>query len=322
MALPDFLVVGVPKAGTTALHAALVQHPRLFLPAVKEPKFFLSDERYNGPGDRQDFQERFTRWADYEGLFAGAPAGGLRGESTPFYLYDRGAQRAIAHWLPQAKLIAVLRDPIDRAHSNWAHLRAAGLEPIDDFVTACLAEQRRAAAGWGAFWHYLSLSRYGEQLSHLLGLFPREQVLCLRYRELLDQPAAALDRICAFLGVAPGVISTVPAENVTTQPRGSAEQRLARVVLRYGSRIGHRFPPRLRAAGRDPLLSLLRRDHQPRPRLTPEQRRELLPYLADDIARLERVIGRDYSDWLAAGRAAGERGSTPDGRLRQSEEPV
>lgn len=322
MALPDFLVVGVPKAGTTALHAALAQHPQLFLSAVKEPKFFLSDERYGGPGDRQDFRERITRWDDYESLFAGAPAGVLRGESTPFYLYDRGAQHAIAHWLPQAKLIAVLRDPIDRAHSNWTHLRAAGLEPTDDFVTACLAEQRRAAAGWGAFWHYLRLGRYGEQLSHLLELFPCEQVLCLRYRELLDQPAAILDGICAFLDVDPGVVSTVPAENVTTQPRGSAEQRLARTVLRYGSRIGHHFPARLRAVGRDPLLSLLQRNHQPRARLTPEQRRELLPYFVDDIARLERVSGQDYSDWLAADRAAGERGSTPDGRLPQPEEPV
>lgn len=106
----------------------------------------------------------------------------LRGESIPFYLYNRDAQRRIRARIPDAKLIVVLRDPVERAHSNWTHLWSAGLEPIGDVVQACAEEDRRIAAGWAEFWHYTSLGRYGEQLEHLFGLFPREQVLLLRYR--------------------------------------------------------------------------------------------------------------------------------------------
>ena len=93
MPLPDFLIAGVPKAGTTAL----VRHPDLFLPAVKEPKFFLSDgapPATGGPGDVQAYQEHVWRRADYEALFDPAPPGTLRGEATPFYLYDRDAPRS------------------------------------------------------------------------------------------------------------------------------------------------------------------------------------------------------------------------------------
>src|SRR5690242_21806536 len=91
MPLPEFLIAGVPKAGTTALHAALVPHPDLYLSRVKEPKFFLSDGQPptdGGPGDVQTYQEHVWRQADYEALFDPAPPGTLRGEATPFYLYD------------------------------------------------------------------------------------------------------------------------------------------------------------------------------------------------------------------------------------------
>src|SRR5690349_11280067 len=111
MSLPDFLIAGVPKAGTTALHAALVGHPQLFLPSVKEPKFFLSDgppPTVGGPGDVQTYQEHVWRRDDYEALFEPAPVGTLRGEATPFYLYDRSAHERIAKTIPDARLIFLL----------------------------------------------------------------------------------------------------------------------------------------------------------------------------------------------------------------------
>lgn len=170
MALPDFLVIGAPKAGTTALHAALGRHPSLYMSAIKEPKFFLTDgppPARGGPGDAKTYREHVWRRADYEALFDPAPAGALRGESTPFYLCDREAQWRIRALIPHAKLIAVLRDPVERAHSNWTHLWSAGLEPIGDVVQACAAESDRIADGWATFWHYTRLGRYGEQLEHL-----------------------------------------------------------------------------------------------------------------------------------------------------------
>jgi Sulfotransferase domain len=308
MSLPDFLIAGVPKAGTTALHAALVRHPELFLPSVKEPKFFLSDGRppvAGGPGDLQTYQEHVWRQADYEALFDPAPPGTLRGEATPFYLYDLDAHDRIKSLLPRVKLILLLRDPVDRAHSNWTHLWNAGLEPEADFLTACAAEPARIAAGWAAFWHYVAQGQYGRQVQHLLQVFPRDQVLLLRYRELKDAPAATLDRVCDFLGVRTGVLAAIPKENVNRHVvEDNGVNRVLRGVLRAGGRFGHRFPVPLRLAARGPILTLLHRRIGARPVTTPAERAALLPRFADDIALLQEVTGERYDDWLSVDRHA------------------
>jgi hypothetical protein len=251
MSMPDFLVIGAPKAGTTALHAALARHPGLFMSAVKEPKFFLSDGPppvKGGPGDALTYREHIWRRPEYEALFDPAPPGTLRGESTPLYLYDRAAMRRIRQVLPGARLIVVVRDPVERAHSNWTHLWSAGLEPVGDFVRACGEEERRIAAGWASFWHYTGLGRYGEQLEYLFTLFPREQVLVLRYRKMVDEPAQTLDRICAFLGVEPGVLADIPRQNVTSHPEPTLGHRTLSLAQRAGSAVGSVIPAELGAA--------------------------------------------------------------------------
>ncbi|WP_131739062.1 sulfotransferase family protein [Actinomadura roseirufa] len=319
MALPDFLVIGAPKTGTTALHAALAGHPGLHLSAVKEPKFFLTGgappPARGGPGDAQTYREHVWRRADYEALFADAPPGTLRGESTPFYLYDRAAQRRIHELIPEARLIAVLRDPVERAHSNWTHLWSAGLEPIDDVVLACREEERRIDAGWAAFWHYVRLGRYGEQLEHLYGLFPREQVLVFRYRELLEQPAPTLDRICSFLNVEPGVLTEVPRENVTVHPGRTTRHRVLSWMLRAGVSAGTVLPGDLAGRVATPLERALQRNGPARRPLTWEQREALIPLFEADVKLLEKVTGEDFGDWLEPKAASGGRvGARPDGQ--------
>src|SRR3954469_20783608 len=90
---PDALIIGAPKAGTSALHAAMARHPQVYASVVKEPKYFLCTDApppaYRGPGDAHSQQEWVWRRSDYQTLFAPAPAGALRLESTPFYLYQR-----------------------------------------------------------------------------------------------------------------------------------------------------------------------------------------------------------------------------------------
>ncbi|WP_018335490.1 sulfotransferase family protein [Actinomycetospora chiangmaiensis] len=259
MALPDFLLLGAPKCGTSALHKALQGHPQLFLPEVKEPKFFLTDgpppTSGGGPGDVPTWGEHVWRRADYEALFDPAPPGALTGEGTVFYLYDTDAQQRIRDLVPDAKLIAVLRDPVERAHSNWSHLREAGLEPEADFLTACRLEDERRAAGWAHFWHYVAQGRYGDQVEALYSRFDPEQVLLLRYRSLRDSPICTADRVCAFLGVETGVVRGVPRHHVRPDVHG-------------------------RSAG-----------------LSPDERAEALGWFADDVARLEKITGWDLGDW-------------------------
>lgn len=302
MALPDFFIIGAPKAGTTALHAALAAHPQVFMPGLKEPKFFLYDGSRpvptRGPGDAHGIREAVWRRDRYEALFADAPPGRLRGESTAFYLQDPVALGRIRAEIPEAKLVAVLRDPVDRAYSNWLHLWADGLEPIGDFVTAFYAEEPRIAAGWGYFWHYRQLGRYGDQVTRVLELFAREQLHLLRYRDLVDRPAAALNDVCDFLGLDRMPAASIPAENTRGFVAPSLRTRAVSPVIRAGARIGARFPPLVWRKASVPLLRVLQHGGGPRPELSVDGRRRLVAEFAPDIALLERVTGNSYSDWL------------------------
>jgi hypothetical protein len=300
LALPDFLVIGAPKAGTTALHVALARHPELFMSRVKEPKFFLTDgppPTAGGPGDAATFRDYVWRRRDYEALFDDAPPGTLRGESTTLYLRDPDACRRIQKTIPAARLIAVLRDPVDRAHSNWTHLRSAGLEPEADFVRACRLESRRSADGWGPFWQYLSLGKYGEQLAHLYSLFDREQVLILMYRDLRERPVETLDQVCEFLGVTTGLVGEVPAANVTTETSHSRLNNVLRAMVRRSSSFDYRLPGPLKRAISGRAERLLQREQGLRRPLTTAARAELIPVFEADIALLEAVTQRSFDHW-------------------------
>jgi Sulfotransferase family len=316
MALPDFFIAGAPKAGTTAVHAALARHPSLYMSAVKEPKFFLTGgppPTRGGPGDVQTYREHVWRRDDYEALFAPAPPGTLRGESTPFYLYNRDAQRRIRALIPDARLIVILRDPVERAHSNWTHLWSAGLDPVDDFVLACAEEQRRAEAGWADFWHYTALGRYGEQLEHLYTVFGREQVFVFRYRTLVESPALVLDQICAFLGVPTGILTELPRENVTAHPQLSFRHRAVSKALRTSTAVSSVLPGAASVTGS--LERILQRDSPPRQPLTWEQRQALLPRFDADVRLLQIITGEDFSDWLQPrGDSGGLVGTRPAGQ--------
>jgi hypothetical protein len=318
--MPDFLVIGAPKAGTTALHATLAGHPGLYMSPVKEPKFFLSDgppPAKGGPGDALTYREHIWRRPDYEALFDPAPPGTLRGESTPLYLHDRAAMRRIRQTLPEARLILVVRDPVERAHSNWTHLWSAGLEPVGDFVRACSEEERRIAAGWASFWRYTGLGRYGEQLEYLFTLFPREQVLVLRYRLLVDQPAQTLNRICAFLGVQPGVLTDIPRHNVTSHPESTLAHRAVSVAQRAGSAVGSLIPGLTAATLTGPLERFLQRHSRERQPLSWDQRQELIPRFELDIKLLEDVLGESFRDWIMPRQRSGSLvGGRPPGQAQ------
>jgi hypothetical protein len=303
-ARPDFIIMGAPKAGTTALHAALTRHPDVFMSTPKEPKYWMCDDapppHWRGPGDRHSQQEWVWRRDEYARLFLAAPPTALRGESTPFYLWHRAAQRRIAEHLPEAKLIAVVRDPIDRAYSNWMHLWSDGLEPVGDFEAAFAHEHRRITAGWAPFWRYAELGRYGEQLAHLYSYVDPSRVLVVRYREIVDDPREVVDRTCAFLGIATGQVETIPHDNSRTfVPPGRRATVLGRVV-RSGAWLGQFLPPQVWRRASAPLIArMARASHVARPKLAPDARARLLPTFADDIRLLAQLTGEDFSDWLS-----------------------
>lgn len=300
---PDFLLVGAPKAGTSALHLALAAHPDVFVTTPKEPKFWLCENapppHWGGPGDRHSQQEWVWQEEAYADLFRPAPAGAVRGESTPFYLWHRGAQRRIADALPEVKLVAVVRDPIDRAYSNWMHLWSDGLEPEADFERAFALQDERIAAGHAPFWRYRDLGLYGEQLRDLYKLVDPARVLIVRYRDIVDQPVETVDRTCRFLGIREGQVTSIPRDNSRPYVAPGWRPRVFGPAVRGGAWAGQFVPPEIWRRLSVPLVARLQTSDAHRPSLTPAQRERLLPAFADDIALLADLTGEDFSDWLS-----------------------
>lgn len=300
---PDFLLVGAPKAGTSALHLALAAHPDVFVTTPKEPKFWLCEDapppHWGGPGDRHSQQEWVWHEEAYADLFRPAPPGSVRGESTPFYLWHRGAQRRIADALPDVRLVAVVRDPIDRAYSNWMHLWSDGLEPEADFERAFARQDERVAAGYAPFWRYRDLGLYGEQLRDLFKLVDPARVLIVRYRDIVDHPVETVDRTCRFLGIREGQVTGIPRDNSRRYVAPGWRPRVFGPAVRAGAWAGQFAPPEVWRRLSVPVIARLQTADAHRPSLTPAQRERLLPAFAADIELLSGLTGEDFTDWLS-----------------------
>ena len=225
----------------------------------------------------------------------------MRGESTPFYLWSRGAHRRIGESLPDVRLIAVVRDPVDRAYSNWMHLWSDGLEPEADFATAFERQDERVRAGWAPFWRYRELGMYGEQLAHLHRYVDPERILVVRYRDLIDEPRRAVDRVSRFLGIREGLVDSIPRDNSRSFVTPGWRPRVFGPLVRGGARLGQFAPPEVWRRLHPPLVAALSAEADTaRPRLDPLQRRRMVASYADDIDLLSRLTGQDFGDWLSA----------------------
>ena len=199
-ALPDFLIVGTQRGGTTALYEYLMRHPRILGPPWKEVNYF--DRRYS----------RGPRW--YRGNFPSRrrARGRLVGEASPNTLSHPQAPARAAAQLPHVRLIALLRDPVERAYSHYQHERALRREPLS-FEDALAAEGDRLAEGGDAAWwdySYFSRGLYAEQLDRWLAAFPRERLLILASEELFADPSGTYGRVLEFLGAEPFELESYP----------------------------------------------------------------------------------------------------------------
>jgi len=205
--LPAFLIIGAQKAGTTNLYAHLSEHPQLVHTAWKEVHFF------NGGLDPAvDVFEKGERW--YRSHFPLTEELGERGktfEATPLYLFNPLCPQRIAGLLPNVKLIALLRNPTERAISQYFHEKRLGKEPLE-IEEALEAEENRLKPLWEAkdykhesFIHHSYKSRglYQEQLERYTALFPKEQLLIMSSEKLFSDPVPCMRRIFEFIGVDP-----------------------------------------------------------------------------------------------------------------------
>jgi hypothetical protein len=300
MPLPTFLVIGAPKCGTTSLYHYLSQHPRICMSEEKEPYFFCytNDElAFGGPG-AQGFADSIISDLDrYRALFDMAGRHEAIGEATPFYLYCPKAARRIKGLIPDVRLVAVLKNPVDRAFSHYLHFRLRYVEPLESFAAALDAEARRIEENWGPGYHYKQVGFYGAQLRRYFALFDRDQIKVLLQTDLSRSPMSVVQDCFDFLGVERGVsLSTSMRYNVTGLPRNPALHAILTKPSRLKQLLATLLPSRVRRQAKERVRGW----NLAKPEVPREVRSRLTAEYREDILELQDLIGRDLSGWLVA----------------------
>jgi hypothetical protein len=291
MTMPNFLIIGAMKSGTTALYYYLEQHPEIYMSPVKEPNFFSSQEQENAA-------DAVTNIGTYQDLFRGGSGKKALGEASHSYLYEPRAAAEIKRYVPEAKLIAILRNPIDRAYSHFLHMVRTGMEPLDDFAQALREEEVRIYKE-RTFQDYIGRGLYYQQLKRYFGTFPQEQVRVYLYEDLSGAPISTVQDAFRFLKVDDSFVPDVSLRrNVSGQPKYKTLDGL----LRRQSRIKHAakiyLPARMRWRLSKTFDDLKTRNLAEPPPVQSKVRRHLIGVYREDILKVQELIHRDLSGWL------------------------
>lgn len=316
---PNLFIVGAQKSGTTTLANWLMLHPQAFMAYPKEPGFLAFGERgypfRDGHGRASPAREWVvTSRSDYLGLFHGVRADQrVLGEASTWYLAVPGTAELIRREFPDARIVVILRNPVERAYSAWCHARRDGLEPIDDFEKALDAEPARGDAEF--LLRYRHMGHYARQLRPYLESFPRDRLLILLFDDLRQDPQAVWRRLCAFLDIDPALASIAgEARNRSGIPRVRLLQSLA---------TSHRFKRRLIRILPFHMLSRLRhwieqRNLRPFPPLPESARERLRREYRDEILELGRLLDRNLAHWLVTSSRTGRGEPPPSARPRSA----
>lgn len=318
--LPNFFIVGAPKAGTTSLYAYLDQHPQVYMSPLKEPHYFASefraehfiaqDQRRLGREQRALEQylrgelreKRFggfvTRWEDYLKLFRNAVGQVAIGEATACYLWSPSAAGNIGARIPGARIIINLRNPADRAFSQYLQMLTSGRTHAS-FSEELRVSRRCASRRMGEPWPLLEFGRYCDQVRRYLDAFPQAQVHVSLYEDLAGQPEALLSRLFSFLGVAADFAADVSRRHHQPQIArltGTVHRLKKWGVWPHVRQLAPRtLGPRLRALALKPRAALA---------MQASERAWLIDFYREDIEQLAALIGRDLSAWLKPPDAA------------------
>ena len=297
---PDFFIVGAPKCGTSALAEYLREHPDCFMCWPKEPLFFCEDL----PGVRQ-----IESLPEYLRLFANAaPGARAGGEASAMYLYSRVAIPRLREHFASARLIVMLRSPVELVEAFHAQLLYALAEDQPQLGVAWELQEERSRGESlpprcpePSLLQYRRVALLGEQVRRLLEAVPREQVHFVIFDDWVRQPRAEYQRVLAFLGLPDDKRVDFPSVNA---------RRTHRLPLL--SRLTQRPPPALTRAGgalkrtlgleRVGILDWVRRANTvpaPRARIAAELRHQMVDTFAEDVALLSALLGRDFGRWLA-----------------------
>ncbi len=301
--LPNFLVIGAAKAGTTSLYYYLKQHPQIYMPLSKEQKepdfFALEGEPLEYPGPHGIFKLKnpITNLQTYSTLFNPVTTETAIGEASTVYIYSAKACERIHHYLPEVKLIAILRDPVERAYSHYLFWASQGFEPDTDldFAKAIALETQRIEAGWSHNWHYLARGFYYVQLQRYFDRFDSHQIRIYLYEDLLENPAKLLQDIFRFLGVEDSFQPDIAEIHNKTEV---AKNLTLNALLNRPNLIKAIVKSLLPKGLRQNLATTIKQYNKGKPKLSPKIRKQLIAVYREDILKLQDLIGRDLSKWL------------------------
>ena len=301
MVLPNFLVIGAAKSGTSSLFNYLRQHPQIYMSPVKEPKYFAFNEGdklcLNGPGDMAEHIEVTTNIEAYCQLFAGVTDEIAIGECSPSYLYCQGTAGRIKNLLPDIKVIAILRHPVERAYSNFLHLFSSGREPLNSFEQALNAEQERIKANWEYYWHLKNQGFYYAQLKKYFDLFDKKQIKVYLYEYYQSEPNKFLKDIFDFLDIDSNFMPNISEKfNVNKPPKSLAFHNLVVRSNPAKSVITSLLPTKWQQEIEEVLKKL--NQSNIKPKIDPQVASKLMLEYRQDIIKLQDLIQLDLSDWL------------------------
>lgn len=291
MTLPNFIIVGAPKCGTTSLHHYLRQHPEVFVSDVKEPRYFLLETGPDGAETRLDpdfpqksFHIHVKTMAEYTGLFSEANGQTAVGESSTYYLYSPVALSRIRETMPEARLIFALRNPVGRAYSDYLMHVRQGKEarPIEESLVAGR--------------HYVEYGRYDHYLAGWYDAFDPAQIKVVLFDDLTTQALEVFQDVCRFLEIADDFEPDLTVRMKGGKPKNEALLNLVFKMKRLpgiGSQIKN-LPPGVYKSWRGFTEKYL---YEESAALPEDIRQALRAYYRDDVAALEERLGRDLSAW-------------------------
>lgn len=303
MTMPNFLIIGAAKSGTTALYAYLKQHPDIFMSPVKEPRFFAFEGEhlsFNGPGDHGEkcSEATITDLKTYQSLFKNVTTEKAIGEASPAYLSSaEKASERIRYYLPEVKLIAILRQPAERAYSAFLHTVKSGYESSLSFEAALALEEKRIQENWESIWHHKQLGYYYEQLKPYFNRFPKEQIRVYLFDDLKGNGSSLVKNIFSFLEVDDSFSpDTSEKVNVSGVPRSLwLHDFLSKNNDPIKDLLKPLFPKKLR----NQLVKKMKHSNLQKPQLSYATRQELNQLYREDILKLQDLIGRDLTSWLS-----------------------
>jgi hypothetical protein len=302
--IPDFFIVGAAKCGTTSLYSYLERHPDIFMPTVKEPHYFYSDFRTGtSPSERVG---GFARPDYYSSLFDEAADNQLCGEASTFYLFSRFAIAKILKANPNARLIAMVRNPLDMIVSFYRQEVYSFEENELDFATAwALAEARARGESVPPRCksperlNYKAVGRLGEQIERLLKTANREQVHIIVFDDFVSDTSAAYRGALQFLGLSDPGTMEFPVMNAHKEYRLRWVSDFLRhpppPLKQVKSVLTTYFPAALSRVGK-PIRRINTRPAA-KPTITAQTKSEMAIEFADDIELLGSLLGKDLSHW-------------------------